>query len=346
MPERYFAEIDRLLGDYRRLAEQSGAVLMLASDHGFHWREGRPATVSSAAAATAGRWHREDGIYLLHGPGIAPSAQRGRGTVGQVAATLLALLGLPPGQGMEGPPLPGTPAGDRAAEPLDYRAFYHPAAPADGGDVDAEAVAKLRSLGYVGTSEGRSASAAADTRTAASWNNEGLLRRERGETAAASAAFERALALESEHAAALWNLSDLLAQTEPARSDELLGRALAAGLTDGVERTAERALAAARAGNAGRARALLDAAFTAGADTAPLRLLSGRLHLDGQRCREALADFERAAALAPTDPVAPASAGLALLCLGDEPAAARHLRRSLALDPAQPAIREALSRLP
>jgi hypothetical protein len=43
-------------------------VLFVASDHGFRWREGRPATLGSAgavAAATAARWHRDKGIYLL-----------------------------------------------------------------------------------------------------------------------------------------------------------------------------------------------------------------------------------------------------------------------------------------
>ncbi len=57
-------------GEYRQLAERNGAVLMLASDHGFLWGEGRPQRLASAAAATAGRWHREEGMYLLWGPGI------------------------------------------------------------------------------------------------------------------------------------------------------------------------------------------------------------------------------------------------------------------------------------
>src|SRR6185295_5709970 len=35
VPERYFAEVDRMLGDYRKLAEAAGAVLVIASDHGF-----------------------------------------------------------------------------------------------------------------------------------------------------------------------------------------------------------------------------------------------------------------------------------------------------------------------
>ena len=68
------------LGDYRRLAEASRAVLMLASDHGFFWKEGRPTTLSSNATATAAKWHRDDGMFVLWGPGIpwtcASSARR------------------------------------------------------------------------------------------------------------------------------------------------------------------------------------------------------------------------------------------------------------------------------
>jgi Flp pilus assembly protein TadD len=361
VPERYFAEVDRLLGEYRRLAEDAGAVLVIASDHGFHWREGRPTALSSAAAATAGRWHREEGMYLLWGPGIASAADRGRGTVGQVAATLLTLLGLPPGTGME-PPLTGISDAGDPAPALEYRAFYQPPAPAAAqaadSAADAEAVARLRALGYIGASEGRDTRADGDrsgTRTAASWNNEGLLWRGRGETARAAVAFEQALALEPGHAAALSNLSDLLAASggDAGRADELLLAAFAAGLPDGAERIAERALAATRAGDGPRAQALLDRALSgkgtkaaAGAATSRLWLLRGRFRLEAQQCREAFGDFERAAGLAPADPVAPASAGLALLCLGDEGGAARQLRRSLDLDPAQPQLREALARLP
>ena len=64
----------------RALAESTGSVLMLGSDHGFTWSEGRPAGVSSVANATAARWHTENGIYLLWGKAIVfkPGAQRSR----------------------------------------------------------------------------------------------------------------------------------------------------------------------------------------------------------------------------------------------------------------------------
>jgi tetratricopeptide (TPR) repeat protein len=341
VPELYFAEVDRLLGEYRRLAEAAGAVLMIASDHGFRWKEGRPAQVSSAAAATAGRWHRDEGVYLLWGPGIAKSRERDRGTVDQVCATLLALLGLPRGQGIAGPPLPGTPAG--SGRTVDYRAHYRPAPPAaDGGQ---EELAKLRSLGYVGKA---SRGAPGSTRTVASHNNEGLLLRAQGKTREAAAAFERAIALDPKSPAALWNLSDLLfAEGGEARdrADELLLQALAAGLSQGAERTIGRAIVYTREGDVERSLALLDGAVEAQPEDPRLWLFRGRYRLDVDRCAEALTDLERSARLDPQNPLTHGSLGLAHLCLGNPDAAAASFRHALEIDPDQPQIRQYLEQL-
>jgi tetratricopeptide (TPR) repeat protein len=345
VPERYFAEIDRLLGDYRKLAEASGAVLMIASDHGFHWQEGRPTQLSSAAAATAGRWHRDEGIYLVWGPGVPASDERGRGGVLQVCGTLMSLLGMPPSGGVAGPPLPGVEASPSLL--VDYRSHWRPAAPTPQTDPKAsqEEIEKLRALGYLGSSAGKAA--AGSTRTAASYDNEGLLLRERGETDAAATAFERALALDPDSAAALWNLSDLLQsqRQDLDRSDDLLVRALAAGLPDGVDYAAGRAVTYSKTGEAGRVLSLLDRALAARPDPR-LHLLRGRYHLERRQCQEALADFTAAAG--PVDSrnaLAHASSGLARLCLGDPAGAARDFRRSLEIDPDQPEIRRALGEL-
>jgi tetratricopeptide (TPR) repeat protein len=345
VPSLYFAEVDRLLGAWRDLAESSGAVLVVASDHGFLWGEGRPTELASAAAATAGRWHRDEGIYLLRGEGIEPGA-RARGRVDQVCATLLSLLGLPAGEGLTGPPLPGTPAVQGRS--VDYRRFFRaPPAPA-GGSADAEAVERLRALGYVGKGEPlRAPDGAGSTRTAGSFNNEGLLLREAGRTAEAAAAFERALGLDPANASTLWNLSDLIFAEgkDRDRADDLLVRAVASGLPEGPERVIGRAIAYDRAGETSRSLALLDAAAAARPGDAGLLLFRGRYRLERQQCRDALADFERSAELDAANALTHASAGLARLCLGDPAGAARDLRRSLEIDPNQPEIRRALGEL-
>ena len=354
VPERYFAEIDRLLGGYRKLAQESGAVLMLASDHGFRWKEGRPTHLSSAAAATAGLWHREEGMYLLWGAGIQASAERAHGRVDQVCATLLDLLGLSPGKGLAGPALAGVPAATGSpAAPVDYRARYHlqpvaPPAQTPQSGASAEEIAKLRDLGYIGSNEPAHAPAgSSSTRTPASYDNEGLLLRQAGRTADAAAAFRKALALDPHSAAALWNLSDLLHAEgrDLDKSDDLLVQALAAGLPEGAERAGARAAEYTHSGLPERSLHLMDRAVAAQPGAPKLWLYRGRYHLERRQCKEAADDFERATQLDPADPLAYASLGLARLCLENPAAAIRALRRSLDLDPNQPEIRKALQQL-
>ena len=351
VPELYFAEIDRMLGEIRKLAEARGAVLMIASDHGFRWKAGRPGRLASAAAATAGRWHREEGIYLLWGPEIQADANRGHGEVGQVAATLLALLGLPPGDGVAGPPLPGVEAVH--AELADYRAHYKPAAEIPGNEeANAEEVEKLRALGYLGSKEGEAketipTGAAAPTRTAGSYNNEGLIRRERGEMEAAVASYEKALAVDPQNASAMWNLSDLLhsQHRDLDRSDDLLLRSLAAGLPEGIDFTVGRTVAYARGGESERALKLLEQALAAKPQDPRLHLLRGRYRLERHQCEKALGDFEAAARADSKNALAFASVGLARLCIGDGEGAAASFHRSLAINPNQPEIRRALGQI-
>lgn len=427
VPRLYFAEVDLLLGDFRDLAARQGAVLVLASDHGFRWTEGRPAALTSAAAATAARWHREEGIYLFWAADRRPPAPRSaagpthtgaRGGVAQVCATLLALLGLPPGAGLA-PPLDaarafaGGAAAEPAKAPVDYAHFFHPAgasrsgaaaAPAGGAGGD-DQLAALRALGYIGSGEPTRRTAAGSpaptaspappaagqplrqgaaqtardlTRTAASFDNEGLLLRQAGQPAAAQAAFERAIERQPEQPSALWNLSDLLfaaAEREAAataapgggpagrlapprrpdpparlalldRADALLLRAAAAGLPAGIDRVLERATRYGRAGERDRGVVLLDGALAGHAAEPRLWLLHGRYRLEQRRCDAAQDDFTRSLQLDAASPLAHASLGLALLCRGDEAAALAAFRRSLALDPNQPEIRRFLAEKP
>ena len=148
VPKSYFREIDGLLGEYRALARETGAALLIVSDHGFLWGEGRP-RASGLAGATAGLWHRDEGLYVLWGKGIEPSATRGEGRVGQVAATILGLLGLPRAAGTEGPAL----AGVAEVLPAKNYGVRSPRPVAQGGAPADEAIDRLKALGYVGSGE-------------------------------------------------------------------------------------------------------------------------------------------------------------------------------------------------
>lgn len=347
VPERYFAAVDQLLARYVALAESTGSVMVLASDHGFLWGEGRPTTMSSAANTTAAKWHSDNGIYLLWGPGIQPSAgHTGTGKVEQVCATLLALLGLPPARDIAGPPLAGAPA--LSADTVDYRAAFTPPAPQNGAGgaetsgVDEDTVAKLRALGYIGATEGKGR--AFGTRTAGSLNNEGLLLKQQGKQKDAIDAFDTALTVDPNLASALWNLSDLLwaRGDSPDKSDALLVRAFANGLPEGTKFLIGRAIGYQRNGQIDRSVSLLNQAAAAKPDEPDVWLFRGRYRVERGECAGAVDDFRQAARLTPQNPAVYASQGLAELCAGDTAAARASFQRSLQLDPDQPKVRDYL----
>lgn len=343
VPERYFREIDTLLAEYVTIADRAGAVLMLASDHGFRWHEGRPTSVSSTATATAAKWHRNDGIYLLRGPGIAPSPGHAlRGRIRQVSSTLLALTGMPAAANTAPPLAPVT-----ASSPVvDYRRYFTPAAapprPATGTASDEE-IAKLRALGYIGSTEStRSATASTDTKTAGAYNNEGLIHRHEGRVSEALAAFDHAMKLEPNYASTLWNASETLfdANRDLDRADQLLTSAIRNGLAEGTRHVIERAIAYSRSNRAARSLALLDTAVVALPQDPELRLFRGRYRMERNDCQGALEDFGAATSARPNDAVAWASNGLAQMCVGDENGARMSFQRSLAIDPNQPQLQQ------
>lgn len=352
---RYFGEIDAHLGRLIAAADRIGAAIVVASDHGFLWGEGRPERWSSFANATAARWHRPEGIWMVRAPSV-PSGRAADAGLRRVFPTLLALAGLPAAAGSETAPLPGVAASP--GEPFDYRRVFETlrpeaAAVATAPDADAaaaEELAKLQALGYLGAGESASAPqaivAAGSTRTAGSFNNEGVILRGERRDAEARAAFERALEIDPGLASAAWNLSDLLfAASELERADALLLRAAGAGLPDATRFVIGRAIGYQRSGQGARSLALLESAVAALPEERELRLFRGRYRVEAGDCRGALADFDEAIALDPAEPAAHASAALAHLCLGDRAAAARAARRSLAFDADQPRLRALLADL-
>jgi len=343
VPRSYFREIDGMLGEYRTLAEETGAALLVVSDHGFLWHEGRPRS-SGIAGATAALWHREEGIYLLWGRGIDADATRGEGKVGQVAATIVALLGLPRAAGTENPTLAGVPEVEPARNYGPRTARLTAAAATGPAD---DAIERLKALGYVGSNEptARPEAAGSSTRTAGSFTNEGLILMDGGKAAEAKAAFEQALRIDPHAGAAKYALASLLEKEGRSReADDLLLGALADGLGEGPERVEEIAVAAWRQGDVSRALRLLDGVVAKRSDDPRFRMTRGRIRIQSRDCRGALEDFDAARLAAPGSAAAHGLAGSALMCLGRPAEARRAFERSLELDPSQTRLRELLAR--
>ena len=69
-------------------------------------------------------------------------------------------------------------------------------------------------------------------------------------------------------------------------------------------------------------------------------LFRGRYRVEAGDCASGLNDFRRATTLSPSNAAAFASQGLAELCVGERKAADASFRRSLALDPNEPKVRQ------
>lgn len=351
VPERYFARIDRWIGELDELARRRGAVLMIASDHGFEWGEGRPRALSSAGSATAAQWHRKAGIYLLTGPGVAARpGHRGTAGVAQVAATLLALVGLGPTPEMA-PALSevGAIATLPRAPEIDLAESSQALPFADASGVaDEEAVRKLRALGYLGGAvESPTLKRPHGTRTAASFSNEAQILERLGRLNEAADSYRKALEQEPDDLAARLNWSRLLFDSakEPALSDRLLLEAFLGGVAEGEPQIAARSAAWRERGRSDRAQALLDAALAGAPRSALLRLGRGRLRIEQEDCRGAAADFAAAVEVDPERPGAWAALATARLCLGDRTAAREAFSRALALAPEREDLRRAMAAL-
>src|SRR5690606_30108420 len=108
-------------------------------------------------------WHTDQAAFLLAGPGLPAGGRIAEPReVADVAPTVLALLGLPPGEGWRGTLLPG--ATDPGLAPLDYvtllpTASYRDRA-AGPAPVAPEFLAQLRAIGYLGEADDGSAGSA------------------------------------------------------------------------------------------------------------------------------------------------------------------------------------------
>ena len=293
----YYADIDRKLGEYAALDTN----LLIVSDHGFRWFD--PPNVSSTAPGTAAKWHRDEGIYLYAARSSRSAVRESPIRAAEVCARVLSLLGV------------------RRDAVSDRRKFRraNPSTDTRGGD---DQLAKLRALGYI---SGGGANATS-TRTAASYDNEGLILRQLGRGDEARKAYEAALAIDPTSPSALWNLSELL------QDDALLIRAMQNGFAD-VPQIVRRAQ------TSKDQIALLGAAIRAH-DAPELHLYRGRYELEATNCRAALADFEQTA----DNALKFASIGTAQMCLGNRGAADAAFARSLQLDANQPDLRALLRR--
>jgi len=240
--DEYYALVDRILGQWMRRAGEDGATLIVNSDHGFKWGADRSCEQGSLNPATAGAWHRLDGVFAAWGARVRPGAERGRASVFDVEPTVAALLGLPVDRRASGRPIAAAfgklPAPERADLAATVPVRRLEAAAVSEKDAS-EYAKKLMALGYLSGGEpGKLAPSGGDRPglTEGAWNNLGLFLSEGGAKAdlsAAEAAYRKALELRPDYNSPMYNLAVLYRlRGDDRQAVDWLFRSLAAGRPD------------------------------------------------------------------------------------------------------------------
>jgi len=153
---RFYEVQDAMIGELLSSAGDD-VLVMVVSDHGFTSRSDRPDHPPDIELK-AGVWHREYGIFMLNGPGVRAGAIEPVGLY-DVMPTLLWLAGLPVADDMRGKPaLAAMDDAYRARAKVARVITYETEARGPGRTIpddpySEEMVARLRSLGYIGSGE-------------------------------------------------------------------------------------------------------------------------------------------------------------------------------------------------
>ncbi len=239
-----YRHIDGLLGEFLEAAGDDYCVIIV-SDHGFKTGASRPQSAPGPREPGAARWHRLQGVIMMWGPHIKPGVAIQGASVLDLAPTVLALLGLPVAEDMDGRPiteamtesfLEANPVKTVETYEIEGKKPYDLAGDTPGeetgeSEVDEDMLEKLRALGYLGpASQGdeEKAEEASDPEKLASWHsNEGVALLREGRYGEAKEAFQQAIASDPSSPSAHNNLG--LAQMElrePADAEMSFKRAL------------------------------------------------------------------------------------------------------------------------
>ena len=360
--EALYVEADRILGELARRAEKKGATLILASDHGFRQGNERPASSSGIAFDTAFLWHEQPGILVAAGPGIVPSAARGRAGVFDVTPTLCRMLGLPADPAFEGKPIagfslpPAVPAVSwTKTVPVERLVVASGAAPtAEERKSAEEFTKKLIALGYLTGAEASAVDARppdrAGTETAGSFQNVGTFLRERGKPAEAAVWYRKALEVNPKSTKAWINLSAALHQTgKHEESDDALLHALQYGYFDPEGAVSRRAMLYSEGPKSREQRRRLVSFMRKVVAAYPNddrhRASLGKALFEDQDCASAQPIFAELAGKTPVDADNLNLLALTSWCLGETSRAEDAFKRSLAVNPNQPVVKQGLTLL-
>jgi predicted AlkP superfamily phosphohydrolase/phosphomutase len=343
--DEYYALVDRMIGQWMRRAEEDGATLIVNSDHGFKWGEDRSCERGSLNPATAGFWHRINGVFAAYGPRVRRGLPRGEATVFDVAPTVAALCGLPVDRSLRGSvirrgftDLPTPPRKDLFGT-IPVRRVE--AAAMSEKEVS-EYAQRLRALGYLSGGEPEKLAPSGGDRpgmTEGAWNNLGLyLRDNTKDLAGAEAAFRKALELRPGYASPEFNLAILYRDRgDDRRAIDGFFQSLSFGHADPDGTVLQWYGYYQEKGKDEAAREVLERGARAYPASEPIAVELGLSRFRAKDCAgayEAVSRFEAST----RDTRTLNAAALFQTCLGRPEAALALFRRSLAIQPDQPGV--------
>ncbi len=95
----YYSDVDRMIGEWMKIIPEDTTV-MIVSGFGFKWGKTRPMTSPAGRAALSD--HRNPGIFIAYGSHVLPSRASHSISIYDVVPTVLAILGLPQSEEMQG----------------------------------------------------------------------------------------------------------------------------------------------------------------------------------------------------------------------------------------------------
>ncbi|MFN2239521.1 MAG: alkaline phosphatase family protein [Thermoanaerobaculia bacterium] len=356
----YYSEIDRLVGEWIRVLP-TDTTLLVVSPYGMDWAEGRP--VARPAGESQLAEHRGNGVLIAFGNRVDPSRARRAINVIDIAPTVLSLLGLPVSREMPGtfqPWLANEVEPVQSVQVTSYGLLLEPKLVSVDVESDPDSYrAYLQAIGHF-VDPNRSTMPAlqpdeqAETVAMGSpqWgsyahnNNLGVQLHREGKTAEAIRALEEAIGLNSGRPTAYLNLAIVYLSVERhTDAEDVYFEGIARGAENPVDLITGFAAWHRENGNPTRAVSALQRGSVLFPDSAEISANLGSAYASVQRYTDATAELERALTISPSSTLVLNNLGQISVQRKDYGQALDYWSRSLALNGAQPRIREGIEAL-
>jgi predicted AlkP superfamily phosphohydrolase/phosphomutase/Tfp pilus assembly protein PilF len=356
----YYAEIDRLMGEWMKVITDDTTVLIVSA-HGFRWGKNRPRTMAAGRAALSD--HRNPGVFIAYGNHVAASRGNHSMSLYDITPTILAILGLPQSTDM-----PGHVAtwALRDIQPVEtvrvvsYSEFFGERPISTGAGADVQQFQRvLQAVGHL-PDPTRAAQPVfededgtpAQTATAqippeqwgpyAWWNNQGIELRKQNKLKEATEAFQKAIDLNPNRPTAYLNMAmTLFDRQQYTAADEVFIMAVQRGLPNADRWFIDFAALYRSRNMTSRAIALLYKAKSVLPQSPMIAANLGSALAQAERYTEGLPELERALGLQPSSTLALNNLGTFYAKKEDYGRALDFWNRSLAIDARQPQIRAA-----